>query len=204
MLLKVHPDNPSARKIGQVAALLREDGVIIFPTDTIYALACCVDSKKGFERICRIKQVLPKKAVFSMIVSDLRMASAYLAQIETPAYRLLNKHLPGPYTFILKSGQGLPTHMKSGRKTIGVRIPDHNVSRAIVAAIDQPLITTSVRTDDPILKYYTDPEEIFDAYKHLADCVIDAGTGTFDPSTVVDLSQGDPVVIREGKGALEF
>ncbi|MDX1406897.1 MAG: L-threonylcarbamoyladenylate synthase [Saprospiraceae bacterium] len=203
MLFKIHADNPSVRKIGQVCDILREGGVMIFPTDTIYALAGALDQKRAFERMCRIKGIQPRKAAFSMIVRDLSQASPYLAQISTPHYRILKRNLPGPFTFVLPGGHALPGHVRAGRKTIGLRIPDHPVSQAIIDQLGQPLITTSVRSDDQLLKYFTDPEDIHEAYRGQIDCMIDSGSGNFDPSTVVDMTTDPITIVRQGKGELE-
>lgn len=203
MLIKIYPENPSDRRIQQIADTLCAGGVIIYPTDTVYALACAVDQKQAFERICRIKKVAPEKAQLSMIFEDLSQVAAYTSQISTPQYRLLKKHLPGPFTFILDASNQLPGHLKNGRKTIGVRIPDHSVSVSIVKALGKPLFTASLRSDDEILEYYNDPTEIHDEFAKIVDVVIDAGPGTFEPSTVVDLTGDEPVVIREGRGVLQ-
>lgn len=202
MLIKIHPETPSERRIAQIIETLNDGGVIIYPTDTVYALACAVDQKNAFEKICRIKKVAPAKAQFSMIFADLSQVAQYTVQTTTPQYRLLKKHLPGPFTFILSAGSQLPSHLRTSRKTIGVRIPDHNVSMAIVKALGKPLFTTSLRSGDEILEYYSDPEEIHEEYGKLVDVVIDSGPGTFEPSTVVNLTGGEPEVLREGKGVL--
>ena len=175
--------------------------MIIYPTDTVYALACCIGSKKGFERLCKIKRIQPKKAVFSMIAGSVEQASTFMHQLSTPAFRIINRHLPGPFTFIVKSGKALPSHMRNGRKTLGLRIPDHPVSMALVEAVGMPLITTSLKSDDEFVEYYTDPEEIESVYGHAVDCVIDGGPGDFVPSTVVSLVDGVEV-LRQGKGEL--
>jgi len=203
MLLKLHPDNPSDRHVKRVCQILDNNGIIIFPTDTVYAFACSIHSKRAFEKLCRLRQIQPKKAVFSMICADMTQASPYLTQISTPNFRVLNKNLPGPFTFILHSGRALPSHMRNGRKTIGLRIPNHPVTQAIVTQLDTPLITTSLRSDDEILEYYVDPEEIHSEYGKLVDCVVDSGTGHFYPSTVVDLSGEDVTVVRQGKWELD-
>lgn len=202
MLVKIHPDTPSERKVRQIADTLNEGGVIIYPTDTVYALSCAIDQKTAFEKICRLKNVQPRKTQFSMIFDDLSHMAQYCAQLDTPQYRLLKKHLPGPFTFILNAGHKIPSYMRADRKTIGIRIPDHAVSIAIVKALGKPLLTTSLRSDDVILEYYNEPEEIHQEFHKLVDVVIDSGPGTFYPSTVVDLTGEDPVVIREGKGIL--
>lgn len=202
MLIKIHPDNPSDRLVLQIIDVLNSGGVVIYPTDTVYALACAVDQKSAFERICRIKQVASAKAKFSMIFEDLSQVSQYTAQISTAQYRLLKRHLPGPFTFILNASHHLPSHLKAARKTIGIRIPDHSVSMSIVKELGKPLFTSSLRSDDVILEYYNDPTVIHDEFGKLVDVVIDAGPGTFEPSTVVDLTGDEPEVLREGKGVL--
>ena len=202
MLLKLHPDNPSERNLRTVSAILETDGVIIFPTDTVYALACSIHSKKGFDRLCRIKRIKPKKAVFSMIASNMQQASPYLSQLSTPQFRTLNGHLPGPFTFIVHSSRELPSHMRNGRKTIGLRIPDHTVTLSIVNTFNTPLITTSLRLDDEFVEYMVDTEEIEAEFGKQVDAVIDGGSGDFVPSTVVSLVDGGVEVVRQGKGVL--
>ncbi len=200
MLIKIHPETPSERRVKQIVDILNDGGVIIYPTDTVYALACAVDQKSAFEKICRIKKVAPAKAKFSMIFEDLSQVAKYTAQTSTPQYRLLKRHLPGPFTFILGISNELPSHLKTLRKTIGVRIPDHNVSMSIIKALGKPLFTASLRSEDEFHAYYSDPEEIHDGYGKLVDVVIDSGPGTFEPSTVVDLTGEKPEILREGKG----
>ncbi len=202
MLLKLHPDNPSDRRVRQVCKFLENNGIIVFPTDTVYALACSIHSKKAFENMCRLRAILPKKAVFSMICSDMNQASPFLSQISTPVFRVLNKNLPGPFTFVLHSGRELPSHMRNGRKTIGLRIPNHPVTQAIVKELGTPIITTSLRSSDDILEYYVDPEEIFAELGKQVDCVVDSGTGHFNPSTVVDMTLDGIDIIRQGKWEL--
>ncbi len=202
MLIKVHTENPSARRIGQIVEVLLGGGVIIYPTDTVYALACSMEHKKAFEHICRLKGVAPAKAMFSMLFADLKQVANYTAQIDTSQYRILRKHLPGPFTFILKTGSTLPAYVRAGRKTIGIRIPDHEVSYAIVSALGHPLLTTSLRSDDEILEYYNDPSAIYEEFGKRVDLVVDAGPGTFHPSTVVDLTAGEPEVLRQGRGEM--
>jgi tRNA threonylcarbamoyl adenosine modification protein (Sua5/YciO/YrdC/YwlC family) len=202
MLLKLHPDNPSDRQIRHVCQILEKDGIIVFPTDTVYALACSIHSKKAFEKICKLRKIQSRKAVFSMICSDMIQASPFLTQISTPSFRVLNKNLPGPFTFVLRSGRALPSHMRNGRKTIGLRIPNHPVTQAIVSQLGTPLITTSLRSDDEILEYYADPGEIHAEFGKQVECVVDSGTGHFYPSTVVDLTSEEMEVIRQGKWSL--
>ena len=202
MLIQLHPDNPFERTVREVVDALEDDGVIIFPTDTVYALACSIDSKKGFERLCRIRNIEPRKAVFSMIAESVTQAAPYLYQLPTPVYRILNRNLPGPFTFILRSSKKMPSHARNGRKTVGLRIPDHAVTRAIVHALGKPLMTASLRSEDEILEYHHDPEEIQDEFGHAVEFVVASGPGDFYPSTVVDMLSGEPEIIRQGKGEL--
>lgn len=202
MLLKLHPDNPSERKLQQAVQILEDGGVIIFPTDTVYALACAIDSRRAYERICRIRSIAPRKAQFSIIVRDMTQASPYLAQIDTPNFRILKRNLPGPFTFILEAGRDLPHYLRAHRKTIGLRVPDHQVTQHLVEGLGKPLITTSLRSDDEITEYFADPREIHAHFKHDVDCVIDSGPGTFEPSTVVDMAGNTLAILREGRGEL--
>ena len=202
MLIKIHPDNPSERRVGQIVELLNAGGVIIYPTDTVYALACAVDQKSAFERICKLKNMQPRKAQFSMIFEDLSHVARYVAQLDTPQYRLLKRHLPGPFTFILNAGSGLPGFLRANRKTVGIRIPHHNVSLAIVQGLGKPLLNTSLRSDDAILEYFNEPESIHESFGKSVECVVDSGPGTFYPSTIVDLTGPTPEVLREGRGEL--
>lgn len=202
MQIQLHPDNPQPRGLRQIADIVNEGGVAIFPTDTVYALCCSLNSKHAFERICRLRKLDPKKATFGMIAASIAQAAPYLDQLSTPAYRVLNSHLPGPFTFVVNSGKQLPSHMRRGRKTIGLRVPEHIITTAIVDAIGAPIVTASLRSDDDILEYHSDPEEIMAEYGKLVDCIVDSGPGSFEPSTVVDLSGSEITVIRQGKGEL--
>lgn len=203
MLLKIHPENPSPRKIGQVANILKDNGLIIYPTDTVYAFACALNQKKAYERLCKVKDIAPQKAQFSLVFRNLSQASEYLLQFETPVYRLLRRNLPGPFTFILPIGNDFPSYVRKGRKTAGLRIPNHMVTFELLNALEVPLLTSSLKKDDKIQEYYTDPNEIYEKHQHVVDLVIDAGSGTFEPSTVVDLTSENPEIIRQGKGELK-
>lgn len=204
MMIQLHPDNPPVHKVDVVTGILEKNGVVIVPTDSVYAFACDLNSKKGFERICALRRIDPSKALFSIMVSDLSQASPYIAQIPNKVFKTIKRNTPGPFTFILEGGRELPGHLKKGRKTIGVRIPEHKVIRNIVARLGRPLITTSLRSDDDILEYFNDPEEIHDNFENLVDCVVDSGTGNLNPSTILDCTGDMMEVIREGRAQIQF
>jgi tRNA threonylcarbamoyl adenosine modification protein (Sua5/YciO/YrdC/YwlC family) len=201
MLLTLHPDNPQPRLIEQAVAVLKKGGVIIYPTDTIYGLGCDITVHKAIERICVIKNINPAKAQLSFICRDLSHLSDYAKSISTPTYRLLKSHLPGPYTFILPASKQVPRILESKKATIGLRIPNNKIAMAIVAALGNPLLSTSLPGD--MVEDYTDPEIINDKLGHLVDYVLDGGIGGMQPSTIVDCTGADPVLIRAGKGDWE-
>jgi tRNA threonylcarbamoyl adenosine modification protein (Sua5/YciO/YrdC/YwlC family) len=199
MLIHIHPVDPQPRLISQVAEILRKGGLIIYPTDTIYGLGCDISQPKAIERICRIKEVSPQKAQFSFICYDLSDLSHYARQIDTSVYRSLKQHLPGPYTFILEASRQVPKLLKAKKDTVGIRVPDNAIARAIVKELGNPIISASLPGD--FIEDYTDPEFIHDKFEKLVDVVIDGGIGGSEPSTVIDFTQGEPSVIREGAGA---
>jgi tRNA threonylcarbamoyl adenosine modification protein (Sua5/YciO/YrdC/YwlC family) len=199
MLIHIHPVDPQPRLISQVAEVLRKGGVIIYPTDTIYGLGCDISQPKAIERICRIKEVSLKNAQFSFICYDLSDLSHYARQIDTSVYRSLKQHLPGPYTFILEASRQVPKLLKTKKDTVGIRVPDNAIARAIVKELGNPIISASLPGD--FIEDYTDPDFIHDKFEKLVDVVIDGGIGGTKPSTVIDFSQGEPTVIREGAGA---
>jgi tRNA threonylcarbamoyl adenosine modification protein (Sua5/YciO/YrdC/YwlC family) len=200
MFLQIHPKNPEARKVAEVVAILQKGGVAIVPTDTIYAFICDVQQYKGFEKICRIKGIKPEKANFSMICSDLSNISVYTKPFDRAVYKLLNKALPGPYTFILEASHEVPSLFRSRKKTIGLRVPDHPIVMSIIAQLDRPLIATSLHDLDSIREYPTDPTEIADQWEQVVDVVVDGGFGHLIPSTIIDCTGDEPVVTREGAG----
>lgn len=204
MFLKIHPDNPSTRKIEQVVKCLRAGGVIIYPTDTIYGLGCDISKTKAVERICALRGINPQKANLSFVCSDFSHLSNYTKQFDKTIFRLLNKHLPGPFTFILDANNEVPRILKSKKKTVGIRVPENNIAQAIVAELGNPILSISLKVDDDIVEYPTDPEEMYEAYKKLVDIVIDGGVGGNEPSTVVNCSGGEVELIRQGKGELEM
>ncbi len=204
MLLKINPDNPEGRKIDQVVDVLKNGGIIIYPTDTVYGLGCDIENTKAVERICQLRGLDPKKAMLAMICRDISQVSEYAQQIDNPVFRLLKRNLPGPFTFVLNAANSVPKMFKNRKKTIGIRVPDHQVPLAIIEKLGRPILTTSLKSDDEILEYVTDPEDIFEDFKKLVDIVIDSGPGGNTPSTVVDCTDEKPVVLRLGAGVLEF
>ena len=201
MLLQLHPVNPQPRNIKTVIECLLDGGVIVYPTDTIYGLGCDILQHKAVERICRIKQVDPAKAQLSFICHDLSDLSNYTKSISTPLYRLLKTYLPGPYTFILPASKQVPKILKSRKDTIGLRIPDNTIARSLVKELGHPILSSSFPGD--MVEDYTDPEIIQEKFGNLVDIVIDGGIGGILPSTVVDCTGDEPVVIRKGLGEWE-
>lgn len=204
MLLDVHPENPEKRKIDQIVSILKKGGVIIYPTDTVYSMACDLNNRKAVERMAKIKGVKLEKANFSLICSDLSNISDYTVQFGNNIYKLMKRALPGPYTFILNANNSVPKLFKSKKKTIGIRVPNNNIAQTIVEHLGNPLISTSVHDDDEILDYITDPELINDKYEKLIDIVIDGGYGKNEASTIIDCTSNDPEIIREGVGSLDI
>jgi len=199
-LISIHPGNPEERKINQVVDVLRNGGIVIYPTDTIYGIGCDLMNRKAVERLCRVLGIKPQKLNLSFICQDLSHVSLYVRRMDTPVFKLLKKALPGPYTFILESSSKVPRILEINKKTVGIRIPDHPIPLAIVAALGNPLITSSIKNDDEIKVYTTDPEEIYEDFKHQVDLVIDGGVGNNVPSTVVDCTGSDFVIVREAAG----
>ena len=204
MLLKINPDNPEGRKIRSAVDTLESGGVIIYPTDTVYALGCDINDNKAVDRICKLRGLDPNKAHLSLICRDISQVSDYSQQIDNQVFRLMKKHLPGPFTFVLNSNNQVPKMFKNRKRTIGIRIPDNNICMAIIEALGRPILTASLKSDDEILEYFTDPIDIYEDYKKLVDLVIDGGVGGNMPSTVVDYTGAEPVILREGAGVLEL
>jgi tRNA threonylcarbamoyl adenosine modification protein (Sua5/YciO/YrdC/YwlC family) len=198
MIIHIHPEDPQPRLVRQVVDQLQKGAVIIYPTDTIYGLGCDIFQQKAIERICRIKQVEPQKAQLSFICDDLSDLSKYAKQIPTSTYRILKQYLPGPYTFILPASKEVPRILKTKKDTIGIRIPNNNIALSIVKELGRPLLTATLPGD--MVEEYTDPGWIHDKFEKLVELVIDGGIGGMEPSTIVDLSGDEPVVLREGAG----
>jgi tRNA threonylcarbamoyl adenosine modification protein (Sua5/YciO/YrdC/YwlC family) len=202
MLLEIHPKNPDERKIKIVLDCLLKGGVIAYPTDTIYGLGCSIEQPNAINRICQIKHIQPEKALLSFICSDLSHLSEYTKAIDTPIYRFLKQHLPGPYTFILEASKRTPKLLRTKKETVGIRVPDHEICRTLIRQLGHPILSTSLPYDDEIP--YTDPEIIHEMFGHLVDIVIDGGPGGIEASTIVDCTKNPPEVIREGKGVIEY
>lgn len=202
MLLKIHPDNPNKHHIDKVTESLRQGGVIIYPTDTIYGIGCDIYNAKAIERICQIKNMAPKKANLSFICRDLSHLSDYSRNISNPIFRLLKSMLPGPYTFILEASKEVPRLLKTKKDTVGIRVPDHRICQEIVQALGHPIMSASLPMEADVT-YYTDPEVIDELFGSKVDYVVDGGIGNILPSTVIDCSSGEPELIRAGAGAFE-
>lgn len=197
--IKIYPENPNEAAIAKVVKVLKEGGLVIYPTDTVYGLGCDITNTKALERIAKIKGIKLEKANFSFICHDLSNISDYVRQIDTATFKILKRALPGPYTFILPGNNNLPKEFKK-KKTVGIRVPDNNIVLEMVKLLGNPIVSTSIHDDDEVLEYSTDPELIFEKWQNLVDVVVDGGYGDNQPSTVIDLSEGEPIVIREGKG----
>lgn len=202
MLIKIYPENPNPKAIEQVVEILKKGGLIIYPTDTVYGLGCDITNQKAIEKICRIRGIKPEKANFSFICSDLSHISDYIKPIDTATFRLLKKALPGPFTFILNANNNVPKLLSANKRTVGIRVPDNEIAREIVRQLGNPILSTSIRDDDDVIEYSTDPELIHEKYEQLVDLVIDGGFGDNEASTVVDCTSGEFEIIREGKGNL--
>ena len=199
--IKIYNDNPNQQLIDEVVAVLKKGGLVIFPTDTIYGLGCDLKHNKALERLAMLKGVKLEKATFSFIFNNLSHLSDYVKQLDSPTFKILKRTLPGPYTFILPGSNTLPKVFKK-KKTVGIRIPDNNIVRSIIETLGNPIVSTSIKDEDEVLEYITDPELIFEKWEKKVDIVIDGGYGDNYASTVVDLIDA-PVVIREGKGRVD-
>ena len=202
-LIRIYEENPNPREIKKVIEVLKSGGLIIYPTDTVYGLGCDINNIRALEQVARIKGVKLEKSNFSFICEDLSNLSDYVKQIDTATFKILKRALPGPYTFILPGSRNLPNPFKK-KKTVGIRVPDNKIALEIVRQLGNPIISTSIRDEDYVIEYTTDPELILEKWDKLVDLVIDAGYGGNEASTVIDLSESQPSIIREGKGSLEI
>jgi len=203
MLIKIYPENPNEKAIEQVVDVLKKGGLIIYPTDTVYGLGCDITNPKAIEKIARIRGIKPEKANFSFVCHDLSHISDYIKPIDNTTFRVLKKALPGPFTFIFNANNNVPKLLSSNKKTVGIRVPDNNIARCIVKELGNPIISASIKDDDELIEYSTDPELIHEKYEDLVDLVIDGGFGDNEASTVIDCTNGEFEIIREGKGNIE-
>lgn len=204
MLVKIYPDNPNAKEIKKIADILRNGGLVIYPTDTIYGIGCDINNSKAVEKVARIKNINLKKANLSFICYDLSHISDYTRPLDNHLFKIMKKHLPGPFTFILQANTNVPKLFKNNKKTVGIRVPDNNIIRELVQELGNPILSTSIRDEDDVIEYTTDPELIYEKFGSQVDIVIDGGFGDNIPSTVLDCTNGEIEVIRQGKGDLEL
>jgi tRNA threonylcarbamoyl adenosine modification protein (Sua5/YciO/YrdC/YwlC family) len=202
-IIKIYPDKPNEAAIAKVVKVLKDGGLVIYPTDTVYGLGCDITNSRALEKIAKIKGVKLEKANFSFICHDLSNLSDYVKQIDTSTFKLLKRALPGPYTFILPGNNNLPKEFKK-KTTVGIRIPDNSIALEMVRLLGNPIVSTSIRDEDEVIEYTTDPELIFEKWQNLVDLVVDGGYGDNIGSTIIDLSGDEPIVIREGKGSLDI
>lgn len=202
-IIKIYEDKPSEAAIKKVVEVLKNGGLVIYPTDTVYGLGCDITNSRALEKIAKIKGIKLEKANFSFVCSDLSNLSDYVKQIDTSTFKILKRALPGPYTFILPGNNDLPKEFRK-KKTVGIRVPDNNIAREIVKLLGNPIVSTSIHDEDEVIEYSTDPELIFEKWQNKVDLVIDGGYGDNMASTIIDLTGYEPEVIREGKGSLDI
>lgn len=201
--IRIYEDKPSEAAIKKVVEVLKDGGLVIYPTDTVYGLGCDITNSRALEKIAKIKGIKLEKANFSFVCSDLSNLSDYVKQIDTSTFKILKRALPGPYTFILPGNNDLPKEFRK-KKTVGIRVPDNNIAREIVKLLGNPIVSTSIHDEDEVIEYSTDPELIFEKWNNKVDLVIDGGYGDNVASTIIDLTGYEPEVVREGKGSLDI
>ena len=203
-LIKIHPVNPEGRKIARIVDILKKGGIIIYPTDTVYGIGCDLMNKKSIERLCQIIEVKPQKLDLSFICQDLSQVSNYVRRMDTPVFKILKKALPGPYTFILESSSKVPRILDVNKKTVGIRIPANLIPLALVQQLGNPIISSSIKDEDIVREYTTDPEKIYDDFKHKVDIVVDGGPGGNVASSVIDCTGDTLSIIRKGLGDVDW
>lgn len=201
--IKIYPDNPNEKEIQKVVKILKEGGLVIYPTDTVYGLGCDITNTKALERIAKIKGIKLEKANFSFVCNDLSNISDYVKSLDTSSFKILKRALPGPYTFILEGNNNLPKEFKK-KKTVGIRVPDNSIVLELVKQLGNPIVSTSIYDEDEVIEYTTDPELIFEKWQNRVDAVIDGGFGANVASTIIDLTGSEPEVIREGLGSIDI
>ncbi len=202
--LPIHLETPEYRKIQEVISVLNKGGIIAYPTDSVYNFGCSLDNKRAIEKLAKLKGIKLKKANFSLVCADLKSIDEYTTPFSRSIFKALNKNLPGPFTFILNASNQIPKLFDSNKKEIGIRIPDNEICLEIVRNLGVPLVTTSIHHEDEIVEYITDPEQIFEKFEHQVELVIDGGIGNNEPSTVVDCTQDELEVLRQGIGELQY
>jgi len=202
MFIKLYNENPNTRDILKVVEVLQQGGIIIYPTDTLYGMGCDITNTRAVEQVARLKGINIEKSNFSFICSDLSHLSVYARPISNHVFKIVKKNIPGPFTFIFEASGNVPKYFKGKKKTVGIRVPDNNIIREIVRELGNPILSTSIHDEDEMSEYTTNPELIYEKFKDITDLVIDGGSGKLMPSTVVDLTSGEPVIIRQGKGQL--
>ena len=200
MLIRINPDNIDDRLIWQVVNCLKRGGVIIYPTDTVYTLGCSLTNSEAYEKVCKLKAIKPNKANFSIVCYDLSHITDFTVNVPTAVYKMMKRSLPGPYTFILNGNHTLSKIYGYNKKTIGIRVPNNKIARAIVDDLGAPILSASIKNEDTVLEYMTDPNEIYEVYENLVDIVIDGGPGGNIPSTIIDYTGPEPLLVREGAG----
>ena len=201
--IKIYEDKPNEAAIKKVVAVLKDGGIIIYPTDTVYGFGCDITNSRALEKLAKIKGIKLEKANFSFVCSSLSNISDYVKQIDTATFKILKRALPGPYTFILPGNNDLPKEFRK-KKTVGIRVPQNHIALQIVEMLGNPIISTSIKDDDVVIEYSTDPELIFEKWQNKVDLIIDGGYGDNVASTIIDLTGDEPEVIREGKGSLDI
>ncbi|HOO85406.1 MAG TPA: L-threonylcarbamoyladenylate synthase [Prolixibacteraceae bacterium] len=204
MLIRLYNENPDPRRINQIVDVLRNGGIIIYPTDTVYAMGCDISNQKAVEKVARLKGIQVEKSQFSFICYDLSQLSDFTKPIPNPIFKLMRRNLPGPFTFILEANNNVPRYFKGKKKTVGIRVPNNNITREIVKELGNPIFSTSVHSNDEIEAYPTDPELIHEEFSDKVDLVIDGGFGDNNVSTIIDCTGDDYVVVREGKGEILY
>jgi tRNA threonylcarbamoyl adenosine modification protein (Sua5/YciO/YrdC/YwlC family) len=199
LYVRIHPANPSERTIHQIVDILKDGGVIIYPTDTVYGIGCDITKPRAIERVAQLKGIKPEKANFSFIVYDMSHLSDYVKAVDNNIFKMMKRNLPGPFTFILEANNNVPKLLKSNRKTVGIRIPDNNIIREIVRVLGHPILTTSLKNNDEVLEYTTDPELIYEDYHNLVDAVVDGGYGGNIASTIIDCTGEELQIVRMGE-----
>ncbi|PKP11804.1 MAG: threonylcarbamoyl-AMP synthase [Bacteroidetes bacterium HGW-Bacteroidetes-4] len=204
MLIKIYPENPNQREVQKIVDILRNGGVVIFPTDTVYGIGCDINKPKAVNRVARIRGIDLEKAHFSFLFYDLSQIADYTSHLANDVFKLMKRNFPGPFTFVVEANNKIPRIFKARKKTVGIRVPDNEIIRTIIKELGNPILTSSIHDEDEIIEYTTDPELIHEKYEHLVDVVIDGGYGDNEPSTVVDCTTEEFVILRQGKGVLLY